>query len=136
MASEMSVRAHIDDPCADTPVDPLCFFIRGWLWLGDAQSQIAVVEAWADGILLGATAALIDRPDVRAALSLPDTARNGYELFAHHPAAKPGGESQMEIRARLHDGSRIAPVFTRAIPTIGRDYRTNHFGVLLAQQTT
>ncbi len=128
--------ACLDEPLPGTPVDPLCSFVRGWVWLESAHDSLAAVEAWSGDTLLGETGALYDRPDVTAALALPAGTRTGFELFAHHPAAAPGAPFAIEIRARLRDGSRT-PVLARTTATaITRDYRTNHFGVLLDRQTT
>ena len=138
--------AHLDAPAAATPVDPLCFQLHGWLWLDtlDTQSSIAAVEAWSTSaatatgpdILLGATTALFARPDVTAALALPAEARAGFELFAHHPAAAPSAPLTVRLHARLRDGTLTAPLATVTVPTLARDYRQNHFGILLDQRTT
>jgi len=136
MAVGIQIRSHLDDPAPASAVDPLCFLVRGWLWLGDTQSSIAAVEACVNSTIVGETAVLIQRPDVRAALSLPDDVRNGYELFAHHPAAAPGTVFELEVRVRLSDGTHTPAIVMRSVPTIARDYRTNHFGILLARETT
>lgn len=130
------MRAEIDDPVLQSAVDPLCFFVRGWVWLDGDHGDITVVEAWSGNTLLGATRALYARPDVVAALKLPATTRNGFELYAHHPAVAPGTEFPVEIRVRHRQGEP-GPVLARTTATsIRRDYRTNHFGVLLDQRTT
>lgn len=130
------MRAHLDDPISASRIDPLCFFVRGWLWLERAQETIAAVEAWAGEHCIGQTAALTDRPDVRASLGLPGNARNGFELFAHHPAVAPGANMEISVRARFRDGTRSAPVASTTVATIPRDYRSNHFGVLLDREIT
>jgi len=127
---------YLDEPTPTTLIDPLCFFVRGWVWLEQAQAEFAAVEAWSGEVLLGATRALTDRPDVRAALQLPAAAHAGFELFAHHPDAKPGGTFAVDIHGRLRDGSRTPRITGAIATTIARDYRTNHFGVLLDRQTT
>jgi SAM-dependent methyltransferase len=133
---EGPIRTHLDEPAPDSPVDPLCFFIRGWLWLGVAQPTIAAVEAWSGDVLLGETTALYVRPDVNTAHWLAADSRAGFELFAHHPAAAPGQPLAIEIRARLTDGSRVPAVFQTTVTAIARDYRQNHFGILLDYRTT
>jgi len=83
--------AHLDAPGSTTPVDPLTFQIRGWLWLDTLHTQTAIASLEAhttapDGtdVLLGFTSTLYARPDVTAALSLPPTAFTGFEFFCHH----------------------------------------------------
>src|SRR5437879_1138802 len=127
--------AHLDDPMPSSPVDPLCFGVRGWLWLDVAQDQVAAIEAWSGDTLVGETSVLFVRPDVSVALNLPASASTGFELFAHHPAATPGESFAMRVSARHRDGSRTA-LDSATVATIPRDYRTNHFGILLHQRTT
>ncbi|MDO8539355.1 MAG: class I SAM-dependent methyltransferase [Opitutaceae bacterium] len=128
--------AHIDEPGRDQRVDPLCFLVRGWVWLGEPQTKIAGIEAWSGGTFLGETAALYERPDVTGAHSLPSPSRTGFEIFAHDPGVAPGAEFPLHIFARLHDGTRTAPLAEASAVSIPRDYRLNHFGVLLEQHTT
>jgi SAM-dependent methyltransferase len=129
------VRSHLDEPAAGSVVDPLCFYVRGWLWLGATHSSIAAVEAWSGETLIGETAALYLRPDVITAHWLDPNTRTGFELFAHHPTAKPGAKFDITIHARLADGTRTAAVFDTCATAFNRDYRQNHFGVLLDQRT-
>ena len=143
--------AHLDAPSPSSAVDPLNVQLRGWLWLDSAQSQIATLEAYAtapDGpdTRLGFTGTLYARPDVTAALSLPPSALTGFEFFCHHPthpfppspplSVSPSPPLTLHLHARLHDGTLTAPLASVTVPTIARDYRTNHFGVLLDQRTT
>jgi SAM-dependent methyltransferase len=128
--------SYLDEPGPNSLIDPLCFVARGWLWLGRDQLAVAAVEAWVGDTLIGETAALYERLDVTRAHCLAPGARAGFELFAHHPAATPGASIKIEIQARLANGSRT-PVLSQATATcISRDYRTNHFGVLLDRRTT
>ncbi len=128
--------AHLDEPIAGSPVDPLCFLVRGWLWLEDFHPGIVAIEAWSGDVLLGETTGLYGRSDVSAAHGLPPGTNTGFELFAHHPG--PAGESHfaLKIRARLRDGTQTPPLARATATPIFRDYRTNHFGVLLDRQTT
>lgn len=128
--------AHLDDPVAGTPVDPLCFLIRGWLWLEGSHASIAAIEAWSGDVQLGETRALFERPDVTDALTLPNGSPTGFELYAHHPGLPSGGPIPIKIRARLRDGTHTPPLDRTTATLITRDYRTNHFGVLLDHQTT
>ena len=138
--------AHLDAPAPSSAVDPLNFQLRGWLWLDDAQAQIATLEAYAtapDGpdTRLGFTATLYARPDVTAALALPPSALTGFEFFCHDPSPRgtglpPRDSLTLRLHARLRDGTLTAPLATATVPTIARDYRTNHFGILLDNRTT
>ena len=145
--------AHLDAPGSTTPVDPLTFQLRGWLWLDTLHTQTAIASLEAhttapDGtdVLLGFTSTLYARPDVTAALSLPPTALTGFEFFCHHPFPSvspspplpfsPSLPLTLTLHARLSDGSLTPPLATVTVPTIARDYRTNHFGILLDQRTT
>ncbi len=130
--------AHLDAPTPSTVVDPLSFQLRGWLWLDtpDAQSSIASLEAYSGETQLGFTSTLYARSDVTAALSLPPAALTGFEFFCHHPGAKFGESLNVRLHARLHDGTLTADLANVTVPTIARDYRTNHFGILLDQRTT
>jgi SAM-dependent methyltransferase len=127
--------AHLDAPTPAAAVDPLCFSVRGWIWLDAAQAGIAALEAHVDHVLVGHTTALYARPDVTAALTLPAAARTGFELFAHHAGGTPGQPFTLVVRARLQDGSH-APVGTLSVTPIPRDYRQNDFGVMLDRRTT
>ncbi len=134
--SVSTIRTHLDEPAPGATVDPLCFFLRGWLHLGEAHAHIAAIEAWSGDTLIGETTALYERPDVTAAHRLPPGTHTGYELFAHHPSATPGAEIPLAIRARFQDGTRSPIAFSLSVTALARDYRTNHFGILLDQRTT
>ncbi len=127
--------AHLDAPAPGTPVDPLCFQLRGWLWLDSAHANIAALEAYAGDTLLGFTSTLYARPDVTATLALPSAALTGFDFFAHHASAVFSAPLTVHFHARLRDGSLTAPLATATIATIARDYRQNHFGVLLDERT-
>lgn len=131
-----TVRSHLDEPLPLGKVDPLCFFVRGWVWIGRAHKNIAALEAWESGTLIGETTALYVRPDVNAAHSLPPETRTGFELFAHHPGVEPSAPFSLHIVGRHRDGSRTPPLARTSVQPIARDYRQNHFGVLLDRQTT
>ena len=85
-----AVPAHLDEPIAAAPVDPLCFLVRGWVWLEARQAEIVALEAVAGDLVVGETRALYVRADVNAAFALAPTTRAGFEIFAHHPAAVTG----------------------------------------------
>lgn len=131
----MIMPAHLDEPTADTAIDPLCFPVRGWIWFDAAQADIAAIEAWSGTTLLGETTALYSRPDVTGALALQAGARTGFEFFAHHATAQPGHPFDLSVRARHRDGSHTC-IATRTVTPIARDYRNNDFGVLLDRRTT
>lgn len=127
--------AHLDAPAVGQPVDPLDFQVRGWLWLEAVQGQVARVEAWCGDLMVGFTGTRYARPDVNAALSLTAQAATGFDFFGHHPSAEFGAMIEVRLHARLRDGSLTAALATVSVPTISRDYRKNHFGVLLDQRT-
>jgi SAM-dependent methyltransferase len=128
--------AHLDAPVAGTAIDPLSFQVRGWVWLAASHAEIGTVEAYVGDTLVGSTATLYARPDVTAALSLPSEALAGFEFFSHHPTALFGASFDLRLHARLRDGTLSAPLAAVAVSAIARDYRQNHFGVLLDQRTT
>ena len=136
--------AHLDAPVPGKPVDPLCFQLRGWLWLDVSHSTITSIEARSGDTLLGFTSTRYVRPDVSAALGLPASAATGFEFFCHNPnhrppspqSSAPSPSFPLTLHARLSDGSLTPSLAAVAVPTIARDYRTNHFGVLLDQGTT
>ncbi|MES2693435.1 MAG: methyltransferase domain-containing protein [Verrucomicrobiota bacterium] len=132
----MTIHAHLDEPARGAPVDPLCFSLRGWLHLGAAHATIVAVEAWSGDSLIGETSGLYERPDVNAAHTLPAGTLTGYDIFAHHPAATPGAPLPVSIRARLRDGTHSPVAYETTLTALARDYRTNHFGVLLDRRTT
>jgi SAM-dependent methyltransferase len=127
--------AHLDEPIRDQPVDPLCFHVRGWLWQGIEQPDVVAAEIWCGDTLVGETSGFYARPDVNAALALAADALAGFELVAHHAAVAPGRALDLVLRARRRDGTRTAPLANTRVDTIARDYRSNHFGILLDQHT-
>jgi SAM-dependent methyltransferase len=127
--------AYLDDPPRDALVDPLCVWVRGWVWLDAQHADIVAIEAWCGGTLVGATRALQVRPDVAAALRLGASVRTGFELFAHVADFSPGQPLDLHVAARLRDGALTAPLASVRVTAIARDYRTNHFGVLLDRST-
>jgi SAM-dependent methyltransferase len=127
--------SHLDEPAPGTLVDPLCGCVRGWVWLEGDQADIAAIEAWSGEMLVGHTAALYARADVNSALDLPSDARVGFELFVHHPNIPSGENLSLRVCVRRRNGTLMPPLVCVDVATIARDYRTNHFGVLLDQQT-
>jgi SAM-dependent methyltransferase len=127
--------AHLDEPIAAVPVDPLCLLVRGWVWLEARQAEIVALEALDGDLVVGETRALYVRADVNAALALAPTAPAGFEIFAHHATATPGAAFEVTLRARFRDGSHSAVLARASAQAIARDYRQNHFGVLLDQRT-
>jgi SAM-dependent methyltransferase len=129
------MSACLDAPVAGVPLDPLGFTVRGWARPEPPFAVAEALEAWADGVCLGRTLTRYERPDVNHALGLPAGTCCGFELAAHHPGA--GGKPfSVELRRRL-PGADAGPTLARVTVTpIARDYRQNHFGVLLQQGTT
>lgn len=100
--------AVLDYPSTERAIDPVRFNVRGWVWLGDSQSDIAAIEAWSGEILLGQSMNLLPRPDVVRALTLEDSARPGFDFFADYPRWEHTTEFELTICARMRDGSRSA----------------------------
>jgi 2-polyprenyl-3-methyl-5-hydroxy-6-metoxy-1,4-benzoquinol methylase len=127
--------AKIDFPNHGARIDPLCFLVRGWVFLGEEQARIRTVGLWSGEHHLGETGALFPRPDVTASLGLVAGTPTAFEIFGHHPAAAFGDELRVHLRARLEDGTLTAPLAEASFRTIERDYRQHHFGVLLDRTT-
>lgn len=131
-----AARACLDEPAPDETVDPLGFVVRGWIWLESAQSRIAAIEVWSGDTPLGETRTSYAREDVSHALLLPTSARVGFEVCVHHPAPAFGQPLALHVRARFTDGSRTDRLAEVTARTLDRDYRRNHFGILLDARTT
>ena len=52
------MHACIDEPSSESRVDPLCFRVRGWARPPGGFTTGDVIEAWAGGQVIGATAAV------------------------------------------------------------------------------
>ena len=76
--------AHLDEPIAAAPVDPLCFLVRGWVWLEAAQADVIGLEAHVGDDLVGETRALYVRADVNAALALAPWRKGTLRLLRRH----------------------------------------------------
>jgi SAM-dependent methyltransferase len=127
--------ATLDAPLTDALCDPLALRVEGWIHGDKDHENIIGVEICADGERVGLTYALALRPDVVAALALPAGIRTGFLLDAHCPAARFDAPLTLTVHAVFRDGSRSAPLVTREVRMMARDYRRNHFGVLLDQST-
>ena len=104
------------------PIDPARFRVRGWLWLEPpVQHDVAAVEVWSAGALLGETGTFKERPDVTAAFALPPGLNAGFELFVQHPIAATLVPFEIELRARLRDGSRTPPLCSDRIIPLSRE---------------
>lgn len=120
------MQAVLDYPDASGVVERRRFNVRGWVWLGEAQPDIAAVEAWDGDYLLGQCQTLATRSDVAEALKLPANAATGYDFFVEQVASK--GDCALTIRVRLKDGSRtlaLGPttVKIRAVAVVERSKR-------------
>lgn len=127
--------AALDAPLADTLCDPLALRVEGWVHAAAAHAHIAAIEIWSDGALIGSTRALALRPDVTSALALPAATRTGFQIDAHCAGAVFDAPLTLTLHALITDGTRTAPLLTRTVHTIPRDYRKNHFGILLDAST-
>ncbi|HVW21328.1 MAG TPA: class I SAM-dependent methyltransferase [Opitutaceae bacterium] len=130
------MRLQWDLPAAGERCDPLCLKLEGWVALGPGE-EVAAVEFLVDGVLRGQTACLAPRPDVAAALQLPLERCLGFLHFGHFPPERWGAPARLEVRVRGRDGgSPPAAQAGRELSWIERDYRGNHYGVLLDAATT
>ena len=127
--------AALDTPLADALCDPLALRVEGWLHGAAEHSKISAIEIHAAGQLVGSTRALGVRPDVNAALALPAATRTGFQIDAHCAAAVFEAPLALTLHALLADGTRTKSLLTRTVRTIPRDYRKNHFGILLDAAT-
>jgi SAM-dependent methyltransferase len=115
------MHAHLDHPSDTEVVDRFGFHAIGWLWLGKQHHRIAAVEIWSGTERIGESGTLTFRPDVCAALGIDSTALTGVTLLAFHPKAPRGARIEVAIRARLADGTRTEPLFTRSVRCYGFD---------------
>ena len=98
------MNAVLDCPAPKSYVDPRGFVVRGWVWLGVGQGDVAAVEAFSpDGALLGSTENLTARQDVNTALGLPAGARAGFEFSARFSRVV-SGRLELRTRLRFRDG--------------------------------
>ncbi len=105
----------LDHPDITRPVDARRFNIRGWVWLGEAQSTLAVVEAWSGDVRLGQTEALEPRSDVTAAQGLPAGSPTAFDFFTDRAVSRSDGEFDLHLRLRMRDGTRTEPLCARRL---------------------
>jgi SAM-dependent methyltransferase len=127
--------AALDTPVAESLCDPLALRVEGWVHGAADHASIAAVEIYAAGELIGATRALAVRPDVNTALNLPADTRTGFQIDAHHAAAVFDAPLELTLLVAFTDGRRSPALLARTVRTLGRDYRKNHFGILLDATT-
>jgi SAM-dependent methyltransferase len=126
------MQVHLDHPAPQALCDPLCLRIEGWLQFDEAIPPEATLEFWLDESKIGETALLTLRPDLGPAA----TRRRGFLHFAHlaHPPESDLGRLHVRVR---RPGQTVSPALASSeIRLIRRDYRKNHYGVLLDQSTT
>jgi SAM-dependent methyltransferase len=131
----MPVLAAIDTPAENSAVDPLTVRFEGWLYAGERHADLASIELWAEGDLLGATRILSQRDDVNRALKLTPDALTGFDLLANAPGLFGRASIRLECHARFRDGSR-ALGSTRDVKVTSYDHRENHYGVLARAETS
>ncbi len=100
------MNAILDTPGASESVDPVRFQVRGWIWAGELQSEIAEIEGWSEGVRLGGTSRFVERADVVVALELPPMARPGFDFFVSAPSISPGRGFAFSLRVRWRSGDR------------------------------
>ncbi len=113
--------AVIDAPAIADVVDRFAFPVVGWVWMGEDHPRIAAVEVWSGATLLGETSSLAYRPDVCAAVGLPDSCRTGFTAIAGYPQAARGSVLDLAIRVRFFDGSRTGELCRKSARSIGFD---------------
>jgi len=112
-------HAVIDRPAPGETVDRFTFPVEGWAWLGPDQHRIAAIEAFAGEDPAGETPVLFPRPDVAAALGLPQLASAGFRIVASAAQSPRGAAIDLRIRARFADGSRSGWLCGRSVRTWG-----------------
>lgn len=113
---------HLEDPAPGAACDPLCFRIAGRIEGGG--DDIARLEFWLEGSRIGSSS-LLWRNDP------PGVPR--FEHFASTPEAA-GRTARLEVRAARRAGGSSLEA-SCDLRFIARDYRQNHYGVLLDQAT-
>ncbi|QYM80752.1 class I SAM-dependent methyltransferase [Horticoccus luteus] len=80
--------------------------------------------------MLGETHALFSRPDVNAALHLPDGARTGFRFFGVASTQHLGRRLDVEIRVRLAGASAPVVLTTVSVALSAVDYQDGAYGNL------
>ena len=109
------MRVHLDQPAAGMAFDPRRFIVSGWIWLAEQHPDLAGVEAWNGPTKLGETHAFFARSDVNSHLALADGACTAFEFSATHPRSGPDASFDLQLHARLRDGTLTEPVFIRRV---------------------
>jgi SAM-dependent methyltransferase len=130
------MQVHLDHPANEALCDPLCLRVEGWLQFDGSRQPGTIVEIWLDGVKIGETALLSRRADLAAAAGAAGGECNGFLHFAHTPPLARTDPSGLEIRVRVPGATSSGALVRRAIRLLNRDYRKNHYGVLLDQATT
>jgi SAM-dependent methyltransferase len=124
------MRWHVDRPTPTDRCDPLNFLVAGWLFAGERQQDVSAIEVYAQGVKLGQTFCLGLRPDVTAALALPETVRTGFEIACHARLASTTSTLTFQLRVRFTSGE-VVTLDERTVPLVTVDYRIHPFGEVL-----
>ncbi len=102
--------AHIDEPAPHQTVDPWCFLVHGWIWLGPDQGEIAAVEAWIGDQFLGETSSFHARLDANEMQGVPVGTPIGFLIQGCRTPERDGTTADVHISVRRHNGRRLGPL--------------------------
>lgn len=123
----MNFRCAIDQPLPARAEYRQRIPFAGWV-LGSAE--VVSVSAWQGTTLLGETRVLFSRPDVNAALGLPENARTGFRFFGVVGAQHLGQRLDVELRVELAGSPQLHPLASLSIALLPVDYQDGAYGNL------
>lgn len=131
----MPLNLVIEEPKPSALEDPLNIRIGGWLHGGERHAEIAAVDVFASGRLLGGSEILFPRPEVAAALRLPRDTNLGFSMSLNVPALLGCASVAWEVHARLRDGTHVFGA-KQVVALVARDQRESPYGILLDREAT
>jgi SAM-dependent methyltransferase len=127
------IKSCIDKPAHRETCDALCLRIEGWVHAGSRHARVVAVEMCVEGETAGSTREFFERPDVSAALRVPNEARTGFAILGHFGAEHRPARVTLEFFVLFTDGARER-FATCEVDLIAGDYRKNHYGQLLSRE--